>query len=132
MASIQKSFFPPLHATKWGQATPLYFTPQPITYTPAELQNLYEKGLKYANPGKGYHPAWALTCFERTAKQGHVLAQYELGLIYEQGLLDIAPHHSKARAWYQTAADQGCEDARYVLQDHQDLLKLQTPPVSQK
>jgi TPR repeat protein len=41
-------------------------------------------------------------------------AAYNLGLIYENGLLGD-PDQDEALFWYQTAADQGSADARQAL-----------------
>lgn len=52
--------------------------------------------------------------FSALAEQGHVLAQYNLALLYEEGQ-GIERDYGKAREWYRRAAAQGNVDARYAL-----------------
>jgi len=49
------------------------------------------------------------------AKQGYVLAQYDLGTMYELGE-GMPQNFSKAREWYQLAANQGYEEAHERLE----------------
>ena len=63
--------------------------------------------------------ATALSEFRPLAEQGHVVAQLNLGLMYEGGLEGIAigvPHDDKtAVKWYTLAAEQGHELAQFRL-----------------
>lgn len=48
----------------------------------------------------------AAVWFGRAAKQGHVQAQFKLGLLYDAGL-GLTENNKAARIWYKAAADQG-------------------------
>jgi hypothetical protein len=52
--------------------------------------------------------------FRPLADQGHVLAQYNLGLLYEEGQ-GVSQDFGKAREWYRRAALQGNVDACFAL-----------------
>lgn len=51
---------------------------------------------------------------QRLAEKGDAGAQYNLGLMYEQGYV-IAPDLSKAVAWFEKAAEKGEANAQYRL-----------------
>jgi TPR repeat protein len=57
----------------------------------------------------------AFTWFEKSAKQGHSRAQYQLGMFYESGTDPCLRNIEKALSWYEKAADQGCNDAIFAL-----------------
>ena len=48
------------------------------------------------------------------AEQGNVEAQYQLGLMYDEGQ-GVLKDHKTAMKWYKLAADQGHEGARHTL-----------------
>lgn len=48
------------------------------------------------------------------AEGGHALAQYQMGLMLEQGQ-GTAPNLAEAYKWYKKAADQGIADAYFAL-----------------
>ncbi len=48
------------------------------------------------------------------AEGGHALAQYQMGLMLEQGQ-GTAPNLTEAYKWYKKAADQGIADAYFAL-----------------
>ena len=55
-----------------------------------------------------------LDAFRAKADQGNVMAQFNLGLMYEKGLV-VPQDHNKAIKWYLKAADQGHVGAQYKL-----------------
>ena len=60
----------------------------------------------------------ALPWYEKAALQGHVEAQYRLGLIYEETRnagLDAVKNEIKSNGWYELAARQGHASAQYQL-----------------
>jgi TPR repeat protein len=56
----------------------------------------------------------ALQLWTQAADQGHSLAQYNLGTIYERGR-SVPPSDKEAIKWFQKAADQGHVDAQFNL-----------------
>ena len=48
------------------------------------------------------------------AEQGNVKAQYQLGLMYDEGQ-GVPKDHKTAMKWYKLAADQGHEGAQHTL-----------------
>ena len=61
-------------------------------------------------PGVEQNMAWAAHWFEQAALQGHVDAQYNLGLMLESG--DGVPKDKeKAAYWLEAAAAQGDDEA---------------------
>jgi TPR repeat protein len=50
----------------------------------------------------------------KAARQGHVLAQVHLGLIYQTGT-GVIQSDKEATKWYTMAAEQGNADAQYML-----------------
>ncbi len=48
----------------------------------------------------------AVTLFRKAAEQGHVLAQYELGIMYSKGL-GVPQDSKQAVTWFRKAAEQG-------------------------
>ena len=76
----------------------------------------YELGYAYYC-GEGvevdYHKA--LECFEKAANLGEARAQFATGYMYHLGQHAIEGNLEKAVKWYQAAAKQGNEDAKYIL-----------------
>ena len=58
--------------------------------------------------------ATALKLYRPLADQGHVLAQYNLGVMYANGQ-GVPQDYAQAVSWYRKAADQGLADAQYNL-----------------
>jgi TPR repeat protein len=58
--------------------------------------------------------ATALREWQPLAEQGHVLAQYQLGLLYANGK-GVTKDDAKARQWYEKAAIQGHTEAQVNL-----------------
>ena len=56
----------------------------------------------------------AITKYRKAAEQGNASAQYNLGLMYEQGH-GVAQDNKEAIAWYRKAAEQGDARAQYSL-----------------
>ena len=54
------------------------------------------------------------TSYELAAAQGHALAQYNLGLMYEHGN-GVAQDYEKVRHYYELAAAQGHDISQYNL-----------------
>jgi hypothetical protein len=57
-----------------------------------------------------YETAYRL--FSPLAEQGHVAAQFNLGVLFENGL-GVAQDYAEAARWYMKAAEQGDEQAQY-------------------
>ena len=68
--------------------------------------NAYEKG-DYKT---------ALTIFEDLAKKGDIDAQYNLGLMYDNGY-GVKQDYKKAFEWYEKAANQGYSSAQFNIGD---------------
>ncbi|HHQ4547446.1 TPA: LysM-like peptidoglycan-binding domain-containing protein, partial [Aeromonas veronii] len=56
----------------------------------------------------------AITKYRKAAEQGNASAQYNLGLMYEQGH-GVAQDYKQAVSWYRKAAEQGNASAQYNL-----------------
>ena len=54
--------------------------------------------------------------YRKAAEQGHGLAQYSLGTMYQRGL-GVVRDDAAAATWYRKAADQGHVEAQYTLGD---------------
>jgi len=52
---------------------------------------------------------------EKAAKQGDVVAQYNLGLIFHYGLHNGQPNSGQALRWLSIAAEQGLNEAQYAV-----------------
>ena len=52
--------------------------------------------------------------FRASAEQGHIDAQFNLGLMYEQGI-GVGKDERQAIAWYRKAAEQGNSNAQFNL-----------------
>jgi TPR repeat protein len=61
------------------------------------------------------NPAQALLWFEKAAKQGSAVAQFELGQLYGSREPGIGPNFRKSLAWYRRAAAQGLARAEVRL-----------------
>jgi len=71
----------------------------------------FDEGLKAYQAG---NEAEAVNWWRKAAYQGHVSAQYNLGVMYDKGT-GVAEDDAKAVKWYRKAADQGDADAQYNL-----------------
>ena len=77
-------------------------------------------GVTYASFTDGLNAAiegdykTALKEWQSLADQGNASAQYNLGLMYDNGR-GVLKDYKQAAKWYQKAADQGLADAQYNL-----------------
>ena len=71
----------------------------------------FDAGLKAANAGDY---AAALQEWRPLAEQGDIKAQYNLGVMYQNGY-GVPQDYAEALRWYRMAAEQGHADARYSL-----------------
>lgn len=71
----------------------------------------FEKGKKAYESGNYIQ---ACKYYRLAAKEGHAEAQYELSLMYEEGL-GVVPDNKKAVRWLRLAAEQGYVEAQYEL-----------------
>ena len=71
----------------------------------------YQKGLEAAQKGD---LATALREWSALAEQGHVGAQYNLGVMYENGE-GVTQDYKEAVKWYRKSAEQGTASAQYNL-----------------
>ena len=78
-------------------------------------ETLYQRGMDFIQQ---LRPAEAADCFRKAADQGHVEAQFNLGICYEDGD-GVEWSYTEAMKWYSKAATQGHEEAKYLL----DILK---------
>lgn len=62
-------------------------------------------------------PEKAVPLWRRAAELGDALAQYNLGVVYAQGLGGMKSDLREAATWYRKAAEQGNADAQYSLGD---------------
>ena len=87
-------------------------------------EEMYELGLEFRDGMNGEDtdskccvvqmPTTAIKYFTKAAERGHVLAQYELAVMYEKGIgseVDI----EKAIEWYTAAALHDHEEAKMAL-----------------
>jgi len=51
------------------------------------------------------------------AQNGDAVAQYNLGVIYDNGLSTVAQNNEAAEHWYLLSAEQGNSDAHFALGD---------------
>ena len=70
----------------------------------------------YQGQGVGKNYSQAFHWYNLAAEQGHVAAQYNIGIMYEQGI-GTAKDRAKAKQWFKKAADQGYEPARRRMQN---------------
>lgn len=63
--------------------------------------------------------------YKRLAVQGNADAQFNLGLLYDEGL-GVTQNYKKAFEWYQKAAEQGLADAQFNLGVLYDLFNNST------
>ena len=70
-----------------------------------------DKGIEYYN-NKDY--ANAVKCFQQAAEQGDPIAQYKLGVCYDNGE-GVTKDPQEAVKWYRKAAEQGYARAQYNL-----------------
>ena len=97
MFSPRKLFSKPLNA---ALAALLLAVAAPVW---ADNQAQIEQAVAAYDAGK-YEQAFRL--FQPIARQGNAQAQYNLGVMYEQGK-GMAQNNKQALAWYQKAANQG-------------------------
>ena len=86
------------------------------TATPNEVEStngiaLFESGLKAA---RANNMSQAFKDFLAAAKEGHTYAQYNLAIMYEQGL-GVSKDEKEALVWYSKSALQGNSDAQFNL-----------------
>jgi len=60
------------------------------------------------------HYAEAMTWYRLAADQGEARAQFNLGIIYDEGI-GVPQDYAEAMKWYRKAADQGFSPAQYNL-----------------
>jgi TPR repeat protein len=75
-------------------------------------QDDYAEGMRVYDQQKDY--AKAAKLFRKAAEAGNASAQFELGLIYDDGK-GVAQDYKQAMAWYEKAAAQGNAPAQYNL-----------------
>jgi len=73
---------------------------------------LFLLGLKNLEEPKDYKKA--AECFRRAAEQGHVNAQYNIGIMYERGN-GVKQDYKEALKWYHKAAEQGKAEAQHNI-----------------
>ncbi|MDE7381637.1 MAG: sel1 repeat family protein, partial [Muribaculaceae bacterium] len=61
----------------------------------------------------------AVFWYRKAAEQGHVGAEYSLGVMYENGE-GVKPNYNEAVKWYRKAADKEDEDAKEALKRIKD------------
>jgi TPR repeat protein len=71
----------------------------------------YQKGLIAARSG---NYATALHEFRALAEQGHASAQYNLGLMYDNGR-GVTQDYKESAKWYRKSVEQGHAEAQYNL-----------------
>lgn len=72
----------------------------------------------YATGAKAFRAkdyAAALAAWQPLADDGHLRAQFGIGVIYDEGGVGIEPDVDKAATWYREAAEQGLADAQLNL-----------------
>ena len=78
---------------------------------PSVMAADFQKGVKAANSGDF---VVALKEFRPLAEQGHARAQFNLGVMYDNGY-GVAEDNSQAVYWYRKAAEQGIARAQFKL-----------------
>ncbi|KAK3842082.1 MAG: hypothetical protein J3R72DRAFT_523840 [Linnemannia gamsii] len=96
-------------------------TVEDITETPAtaELRRVEDqvmKAISYKEGSGGSQQNYvlAMDLFRKAAVQGNSIAQYNIGLLHEEGH-GVMKDSMKAASWYRKAADQGHKDAQSCL-----------------
>ncbi len=79
---------------------------------PTDAEDQYELGYKYFSD-KNY--AEALKWYTLSAEQGLAQAQFNLGLMYENGL-SVQKDVNEARKWYQKSAAQEYSKSKQALE----------------
>lgn len=93
---------------KWGEfRIKTSYKGTPIIRSTESLDSLYKKATT--------HQSFFL--MKKVAKQGHVLAQTELGEMYEYGMprIGMASDYNQAEYWFRKVAEQGYPFAQYSL-----------------
>ena len=80
-----------------------------ILFARVVIAGPFEDGVAAYQRGD-YETAYRL--FSPLAEQGHVTAQFNLGVLFENGL-GVAQDYAEAARWYMKAAEQGDEEAQY-------------------
>jgi ATP-dependent protease ClpP protease subunit len=80
-----------------------------LIVTTEALAGPYEEGITAYDQGR-FDTAFAL--WIPLAEQGHVAAQFNLGVLFEKGL-GVAQDYAEAARWYMKAAEQGDAEAQY-------------------
>ncbi|HSI00709.1 MAG TPA: tetratricopeptide repeat protein [Reyranella sp.] len=75
--------------------------------TTGELKRIYDRGVAAANRGEF---GIAVRLWQRVAEQGHVKAQYNLGVAYARGI-GVPQDKAVALTWWDLAARQGHAEA---------------------
>ena len=83
-----------------------------------DVQSIYKKGYDYyfGENGMPQDKYTAIKYFQQAAEQGHVYAQYNLGVSYAKGD-GLSQDVSEAARWYGKAAEQGYEAAKAALKE---------------
>lgn len=79
-------------------------------------ESQYRLGVLCDDGGAGFAKdhKQAFTCFDKAAKQGHLLAQYRLGKCYAEAK-GVTRDYGKAVECFRAAAERGCLEAQYEL-----------------
>ncbi len=83
--------------------------PQPSTSTNTET--MFQHAYDLNDQGR-YAEAFSL--YQQLANQGHAKAQFNLGVMYDQGH-HVTQDYAQAASWYNKAAEQGNANAQYNL-----------------
>lgn len=92
------------------EAEPTHTAPKTPVNSPESIAH-FEAGLEAANTN---NMPLAFKEFTQAAEKGHVYAQYNLGLMYEQGL-GTSKNAKEAVYWYNKSAEQGNSAAQFNL-----------------
>ena len=74
-------------------------------------ERLYNQGLEFY---KNNNFPKAVECYTKAAEQGYAEAQFNLGVMYDDGQ-GVAQNYAEAAKWFTKAAEQGYADAQYLL-----------------
>ena len=87
---------------------------QVVQINPQNLDALINLGLAFADLKNDRE---AMRWYRKAAEQGDATAQYNIGLLYDEGL-GVQKNGEEARKWIQKAADQGYLSAKEWLKRH--------------
>ncbi len=112
----------PVNEKKEESHKPVTVNLKKNTYSPKEDKTkfddtaaLYLQGLNYYNSKEPNYKE-AFLCFLQAAEKGNITAQYNLAVMYEDGL-GVPVNNQEAIKWYRKVAEQGDEDAIEALKD---------------